>query len=36
MSKSVTTSDRLTIGLELGDRFAEGRVLDAPGALANS
>ncbi len=33
MSKRITTDGVLTIGLDLGDRFTEGRVLDAAGAV---
>ncbi len=33
MSKSITASGRLTIGLDVGDRFTEGRVLDASGEV---
>ena len=33
MSKRITTGSVLTIGLDLGDRFTEGRVLDASGEV---
>ncbi len=33
MSKDITRSDEVTIGLDLGDRFTEGRVLDASGEV---
>ncbi len=33
MRECITTEGRLTIGLDLGDRFTEGRVLDASGEV---
>ena len=36
MSKRITTDGRLTIGLDLGDRFTEGRVLDATGEIVEA
>jgi transposase len=36
MSKGITTSGGLTIGLDLGDRFTEGRVLDETGEVVEA
>jgi transposase len=36
MSKGITTGCGLTIGLDLGDRFTEGRVLDGSGAVVEA
>jgi len=36
MSKRITTEGGLTIGLDLGDRFTEGRVLDEWGAVVEA
>jgi transposase len=36
MGKSITRQTGLTIGLDLGDRWSEGRVLDATGELIES
>jgi hypothetical protein len=33
MGKRITSDDGLTIGLDLGDRFTEGRVLDRSGEV---
>jgi transposase len=36
MEKHITTSGGLTIGIDLGDRWSEGRVLDAQGEVIES
>ena len=36
MSKRITTDGGLTIGLDLGDRFTEGRVLDETGEMVEA
>ncbi len=36
MSKRITTDGGLTIGLDLGDRFTEGRVLNATGEIVEA
>ncbi len=36
MSKGITTGGGLTIGLDLGDRFTEGRVLDEAGEVVEA
>ena len=36
MSEQITTDSGLTIGLDLGDRFTEGRVLDATGEVVEA
>jgi transposase len=36
MSKGITRAGELTIGLDLGDRFTEGRVLDETGELVEA
>jgi hypothetical protein len=36
MGKRITTNSGLTIGLDLGDRFTEGRVLDGSGEVVEA
>ncbi len=36
MGKRITTNSGLTIGLDLGDRFTEGRVLDETGEVVEA
>jgi hypothetical protein len=36
MSERITTGGGLTIGLDLGDRFTEGRVLDGSGEVVEA
>lgn len=36
MGKGITSGSELTIGLDLGDRFTEGRVLEASGEVVEA